>query len=492
MSILAIDVGSSSVRAILFEADDNVVRLIPGAIVQRHYTFDTDNSGRATVDAVFLRELLEQCIDDILQHDAASSIEAVGIATFVGNLLLLDGDYQPIAPLDTYADTRSDEFADVIAREIDVTAHHQNTGTILNSAYWLPKLRYYDYPHNAEPFVLHFSDFATYCYREWFGRDVPMSYSVASWSGMLNRNTLDWDENSIAISGWSRTMFPRLADISDAQQGLSADYASRWEKLADVPFYLAVGDGAAAQVGSGAIAEHTAALTIGTTAAIRTVSTAPLPDVPAGCWSYRIDKSHHLIGGALSEGGNIFAWARKTLNLDGIDIEAELQEREPGSHGLTVLPLLNGERSPGWRGDATGTIHGLQLSTMPMDMLHALLESVALRLAIITAQLNLAPEVKLMAAGGALHKSPAWSQMIASASGRELHLIGDAEATASGIARIVHCIQSGQKITNHIANITGIYKPKTNHSVIFGRLQARQRELYTVTNDLGNETMLST
>lgn len=491
MTILAIDVGSSSVRAMLFEADDSRVQLIPDALVQGHYTFDSDNSGRATVDAVFLRELLEQCLDEILAHDAASSINAVGMATFVGNLLLCDGNNQPIVPLDTYADTRSDNYVDVLSREMDVSAHHQTTGTILNSAYWLPKLRFYDYPHNAEPFVLHFCDFATYCYQTWFGRDVPMTYSVASWSGMLNRENLDWDEESIRVSGCSREMFPDLADFSEAQEGLSADYASRWGKLADIPFYLAVGDGAAAQIGSGAITDNTAALTIGTTAAIRTVSTAPLPHVPAGCWSYRIDKNHHLTGGALSEGGNIFDWARKTLDLDGINIEDELLHRTPGSHDLTIVPLLNGERSPGWRSDATGTIHGLRLSTTPMDILHALLESVALRLAIIIKQLNLAPDIKMMATGGALHHSQVWSQMIATASGRELHLIGDAEATATGLAWMVHSVQRGGNITDYLAKVTRIFKPETNHSVIFEGLQARQRDLYRQTEDLQNEILLS-
>ena len=484
MTILAIDAGSSSLRTLLFDTSEGKVKLIPGAIIQRKYHFDTDKDGRATVDAVFLREMLETCIDDILQHDAAQTIEAVGMATFVGNLLLLDGNNQALEPLDTYADTRSAPFVETLANTLDTEALHQRTGAILNSAYYLPKLRFYDYPHNAEPFVLKFSDFATYCYQEWFGRPVPMSYSIASWSGILNRENLDWDEESLKAVKWSKSMFPDLADFTQFQQGLSEKYSQRWQLLADVPFYLAVGDGAAAQVGSGALTENTATLTIGTTSAIRTVHKDEIPTVPGGGWSYRIDARHHLTGGALSEGGNIFAWARDTLKLDSLDIEAELKQREPGTHGLTVLPLLNGERSPGWRSDAKGTIHGLRLSTTAMDILHALLESVALRLALIAEQLGLDTDVRMMAAGGALHQSPAWAQMIANALGREVLVIEEAEVTAAGVAQMVHSAHTTNNITGILHENMTIFTPETNYSVTFKALLARQQHLYTLTEDL--------
>lgn len=484
MTILAIDAGSSSLRTLLFDTSDNKVQLIPGAVVQRKYQFDTDKDGRATVDAVFLREMLEACMDDILKHEAAETIEAVGMATFVGNLLLLDGNNQPLEPLDTYADTRSASFVDSLANSLDTKALHQRTGTILNSAYYLPKLCFYDYPHNAEPFALKFTDFATYCYQEWFGRPVPMSYSIASWSGIFNRKTLDWDEESLKAVNWSKNMFPKLADFTEFQQGLSEKYRERWQILTDTPFYLAAGDGAAAQVGSGALTEKTAALTIGTTAAIRTVKQDTLPPVPEGCWSYRIDARHHLTGGALSEGGNIFAWARDTLNIDALDIEAELKQRKPGTHGLTILPLLNGERSPGWRSDAKGTIHGLRLSTTPVDIIHALLESVALRLALIAEQLGLDADVKMMAAGGALHQSPAWAQMIANALGREVIVIEEAEVTAAGVAQMVHSAHLTGNITGLSSEITTLFVPETNHFVTYQALLAEQTRLYTLTEDL--------
>ncbi len=85
------------------------------------------------------------------------------------------------------------------------------------------------------------------------------------------------------------------------------------------------------------------------------------------------------MGGALSNGGDVFAWMKRTLALPK-DVEARLGSiATPGGHGLTLLPFFSGERSPYWRADLRGVIAGLTQSTQPFDILRASLESVALR-----------------------------------------------------------------------------------------------------------------
>ena len=104
MTLLVIDLGSSSVRTLLF---DDSARLIDDSICSRKYDFFTDSAGRATVDAAELRGLVESCVDQVLQHPDATMIRAVGMATFVGNWLGLDRDGQARTPVFTYADTLS-------------------------------------------------------------------------------------------------------------------------------------------------------------------------------------------------------------------------------------------------------------------------------------------------------------------------------------------------------------------------------------------------
>ena len=70
-----------------------------------------------------------------------------------------------------------------------------------------------------------------------------------------------------------------------------------------------------------------------------------------------------LIGGAASEGGNVYQWVMEDLLKDDGTLEAQLSGCALDCHGLTVLPLLAGERSPGWQPDASGTIHGIRRNT---------------------------------------------------------------------------------------------------------------------------------
>ncbi len=475
MTLLILDVGSSSVRAALF---DEQASLIPGGLVRQRYSFTYEPEGAAVVDPAMLRSYLERCIDEILQHPQATFIRAVGVATFVGNLLGVDEAGEAITPLYTYADTRCAEDAEALRQLVEPAAVHQRTGTMLHTAYHPAKLRWL---FRTQPGmfarVARWRDFGSYVYGQWFGRDVPMSYSAASWSGLLHRESLSWDADWLRILGMDEGKFTALADYSAAQKTLAPSYASRWPGLADVPFFLAVGDGAAANVGSGAVTPQQIALTVGTTAALRIMTTANYPPVPPGLWSYRVDAQHHLIGGATSEGGGVYSWLRETLNLPD-NLETQLQQRKPGEHGLVMLPLLNGERSPGWSMGAVGALAGMRQSTTSVDIVQAALEGVALRLAAIAEQIGGEAQT-VLASGGALERSPAWVQMIANAMNRPLHLLAEAETTGRGTALLMLHALDGLPLAAYPPQISRIIAPQPGAHDILRASAERQRALYT-------------
>lgn len=433
MSVLVVDLGSSSVRALLF---DGQARPLAGHVARRPYSFDVTPDGGSSVAADQVRALAEACIDEVLAGaHGVEPITAVGMATFVGNLLGVDARGAPVTPVYTYADSRAAPDVEALRPHIDADAVHARTGCVHHTAYhpgrlhWLRRTQ----PERFAQ-VRRWLDVGAYVYGVWFGGDVPTSTSVASWSGLLDRERLTWDSEWLRLLEIPPEHLPPLADFDAAQRGLAADYARRWPVLADVPFYLAVGDGAAANIGAGGTNPDRIVLTVGTTAALRIVNDAPLPPVPPGLWSYRVDSRRHLIGGATSEGGSTFDWVRKTFALPDADaVEAALAARPADIHGLTFLPFMAGERCPGWQTGATGTIHGLRMATSPLDILQAALEGVALRLAIIAERLAL-PRAAIFAGGGALTRSPAWARLMASAFGRPLYLQDEAETTARGVA----------------------------------------------------------
>jgi gluconokinase len=480
MTVLVIDIGSSSVRAMLF---DERAQLIPSTEVSLSYEFDTLPPGASTIDATALQTRVAECVDRVMAHPRAREVEIVGLDTFAGNILGIDADGKPVTPVYTYADTRSAEDISRLARQVDTRASHQRTGCPLHTAYlpgrlaWLRRTQ-----PDSFAAVAQWMDFGTYLYRQWFARDdIPCSYSVASWNGLLHRDALTWDAEWLHLLDLDEGAFPALANFTRTQRGLSNDYANRWPHLHEIPFCLAVGDGAAANLGTGCIDNRHIALTVGTTAALRVATANRLQTLPSGIWNYRVSSDVHLIGGATSEGGNVFAWTRNILhNVDVDTLDQQIAERIADSHGLTLLPLLAGERSPGWRGDATGTIHGLRLSTSPLDIIQAALEGVALRLAIIAGQLAPVYEASptVIAGGGAINKSPAWAQIIANALNQSLHLTDETEITARGTALLA--LQAAGKAIPPDArpHLTGRIEPQPAQVERLREARERQQSLY--------------
>jgi gluconokinase len=221
-------------------------------------------------------------------------------------------------------------------------------------------------------------------------------------------------------------------------------------------------------------------LSLGSTAALRVVTTTFVPELPAALWCYRVDRNRSLLGGALTEGGNLFEWMNNVLKLDTrSQTEQGVAALEPDSHGLTVLPFLAGERSPGWADHALGTIHGLSLGTTSTDILRAGLEAVALRLALVYQNLaRMVPELELVVASGGASAST-WLQMIADALGQTVTATTVIEASSRGVALMVMealGLSPGPGVTHDVS--PAVFQPDFNHHQRYRRALRRQESLY--------------
>jgi gluconokinase len=434
--ILALDIGSSSLRAALF---DRLGRAVQGIEAREPYQVHYTADGGAEVDADALLALLFQCIDAALVWAGPLAERIAGVAgcSFVNNILGLDAAGRPATPITTYADTRAAAMAPGLRADFDEAACHQRTGCLFHPSYLPARLRWMaaarpDWLRNSTRWV----SLGEYLELRLFGQ-AAVSYSVAAWTGLLDRRRLCWDEPLLAGLPIDVGQLSPLVDLSAARRGLRQEFAARWPALAQTPWFPLAGDGAAANVGSGCVTPWRIALSMGTTTALRAVTGDAGFVVPAGLWCYRVDGGRSLPGGALSEGGSVYGWLRNALRLDGPDqVEAALAERPPDGHGLTVLPFFAGERAPGWAGHARATIHGLSLATTALDILQAGLEAVAYRIALVYQRLRavLPGEPLIVASGGALLGSPATLQIVADAIGRPVSVSGVPEASARGAA----------------------------------------------------------
>jgi gluconokinase len=476
--ILTIDIGTSSTRALLF---DRQGRAAAGVLAQEKAVITTDSDGRAEDDPDESIARVVRCVDAVLQQvgGRAAQIGAVAVDTLASSIMAVDDMFQPLTPLLTYADTRNADDAAMLQRVLSERDAHERTGCMLRTSYWPARLAWFQ---RTQPEIwrqaARWITIGEYLEHHLFGQS-RVSYSIASWSGLLNRQTLAWDQPLLDALGLTTRQLAPLVDLDQPLRGLQDAYARRWPALRDVPWFPALGDGAAANIGSGAVGAKRAALTVGTTGAIRIVL-PHVAHVPEGLWCYRVDRNRALLGGATSEGGNVYAWIRSIAQLgDQEQIEPRLAALPPDGHGLTVLPFWAGERSPGWAGDVRATISGLSLSTTPLEILRASLEAVAYRFAIILDRLPPAEQRQLIASGGGLLSSPAWMQIMADVLGLPVVASRETEGTSRGAALLaLEALGQIGPVEQLPGDDGAVFQPNAQNHAIYRAAVERQRALY--------------
>jgi gluconokinase len=433
--VLALDAGTSSVRARLY---DERAREI-GGVARRGYE---PRDGRE-LDA---DELVAAC--KAVLDEAREGGEPVAISSFWHSLLLLDGDDRPLTPVLLWSDRRAAPQAEELTLRLNPAAIHTRTGCVLHPSYWPAKLEWLRV-ERAEAFrgARRAVSFGDYLFLRLTG-ELRTSLSIASGTGLLNLRERTWDAELLNVLALDQELLPPVDD----------------EPAENV--FPALGDGACSNLGAGCVTPVRAALMIGTSGAFRVLREGE-PEPREGLFSYLLDERRVVEGGAVSDGGNLHAWLEQTLRTESPEL------REPDGHGLTFLPLLGGERSPGWNPRATGAIAGLTFHADGADLFQAALEGIAYRLAEIADRLSEVREV--VATGHALLADPGWIQLCADVFGRPITESAVAEGSARGAA--VHALERLGE-TPEAAPLGKVYEPDPARTAIYAPARERQRELY--------------
>ena len=432
--ILGIDIGSSSIRAGSFNSR---ARPLPNSFVKREYSIDTTPDGGSEIDAEKLFKIFVQVIDESYSY-IDEPVKYIASCSFWHSLMGVDSKGNPTTKLFTWADTRSREYTAKLREQFDEKETHRRTGARFHSSFWPAKLLWLKdrSPSGAGSVAfrnttkwLSLSDY----FQLRICGDDSTSISMASATGILEQHKQDWDSEMIRILKLKRAQLPQITANGFE---LLPKFKNRWPRLKDAKWLPSVGDGAANNIGSYCVSKNRATLMVGTSGAMRVAYAGEPPqNLPPGLWCYRIDEKRVIVGGALSDGGGLYAYLKKSLNVELSDKEIgeEIARREPAVHGLTVMPFFFGERSTGYKEDARGYIMGLNASHDSIDILRAAMESVAFRFAAILDQLKTVARIDtVVASGGALKASPIWTQIIADVLGRDLVVSKQDEASLSG------------------------------------------------------------
>ncbi len=432
--VLALDLGTSSVRALLC---DESAEPIGSAIARRPVQARQDSTGAAEVDADAYLAALVACLDELQAAGALTGIRLVATSSQWHSVLALGADGSPASPVLTWLDTRAG-VGD--RRPDDPDAYHRRTGAFVHPLYWSAKVPFLRTSLGGRD--LRFAGLTEYLRQRLLGDDA-ISLSMASGTGMLDTVSGRWDPEALAIGGLTERQLPV---VDDRAGRLTAEFASRWPGLTGADWMPALGDGASSTLGAGAFDGPTIGVTVGTSAAARVVSELPVatsfgppgdtspPDLHPGLWRYRVDHRRILTGAAVSGGGVLHEWLRSLLG------EVREPSLPPGvaSAGVAVTPLHAGSRPPEVVPGGSGVVSGLGLTTSPEQLVASTYEGVALELLRSVELLDTAfgHRLPVVLGGGAVAASPWWRRAIAAAFDRPVRYQTHAEVGARGAAAL--------------------------------------------------------
>jgi gluconokinase len=427
-AVLAIDLGTSSVRTALF---DIRAQRLPGSSASQVYRVQHTVEHGAELDPAVLLRATRKCLRQTLNL-TNDSPAAIGGSGFWHSLLGLDPSGEPLTPVYTWADARCAEDAARLRTEFDEHEIQQRTGCMLRAAFWPAKLRWLRRTQ-SKLFrrVTRWVSPAEWIFQKIWGIRA-CSHSMASGTGLYNLARRAWDEELLAAVRLTRAQLGSLHDAVDCDRPI---------------VFPAIGDGAAGNLGSGASSPGVVAINVGTSAAVRAILATEAP-LPFGLFRFVVDQKRFLLGGAASNAGNLHAWCRRELRVpnDERTLEKILRHSTPGAARLTVLPFWTSERAPSWPENLDGDILGLTQASSAADVLRATTSAVSYRLADILELLEGAiGRAKRIIVSGGILRSPASLRILADALGRNLEICTDQEASLRGA--VVHALEmSGEKL----------------------------------------------
>jgi gluconokinase len=449
--VLAIDIGSSSIRGAIH---DRLGRMVRGTDVQVSYAWDTAPDGSVRRSHQAFLDIVDQALDalDAAVERLHLEVGVGGISCFIHSIVGLDGEGRPMTPVLSWADTTSSGEAAALRTRFEPGAVHAMTGAPIHASYWparILRLR------TEQPGIRQLAGLPALVIEHLTGRQC-VSRSMASGTGMLDRATGDWSQSMLDAIELEPKQLSPIMDDAESLGTFSTSASARWPRLRSIRWFGAWGDGGCGNVGLGATGGGRAALMVGTSGAMRTIVGTADPVVPAGLFAQRLGAGT-VVGGQLSEGGGTLAWASGLLRRSQASLERSASALDADRHGLTVLPYTFGERGLGYHDDARGAIVGLSPGTDAADIYRAFLESIAAGFAAVDARLTdvLGAAPAVIAAGGTLEHSPLLTQILADSLGRDIGIARGVESSRRGAA-VLALWASGA-----IADISAVPAPST-------------------------------
>ncbi len=442
---LGIDVGTSSVKAVLVNDDQHIVAEASSPLtVDRPHPLWSEQSPAswwsATSDAL-------ATVRDAAR-DAFAAVRGIGLSGQMHGATLLDASLRVLRPAILWNDGRSHaECAELEARE---PRTREITGNAAMPGFTAPKLLWVE---RHEPAV-----FAKTAHvllpKDWLrlelSGDLASDASDASGTLWLDVGKRRWSNEMLAASRLSSAAMPRVLEGSQPTGTLRRQLAQEWGFSTPPVIAAGAGDNAGGAVGVGVVHSGQALLSLGTSGVVFLVTErfAPNPGRGVHAFCHCLPNTWHQMSVMLSAASCLSWIASATGARSEGALLAEIDERgaKPGS--VLFLPYLSGERTPHNDPRAQGVLFGLTHDTTRADLGRSVLEGVAFAFADGVQALRDAggaPREITVIGGGS--RSALWTRILASVLGEALLVRERADlGPAFGAARLARIAVTGESV----------------------------------------------
>jgi gluconokinase len=438
--VVGLDVGTTATKAVAFGLSSSSRQ-----VASREYPLRQPEPGWQVQDPEEVRSAVLATLAEVVSA-SGGPVLGICVSTAMHGLIGLARDGRPLTPLVTWADARSVPQARRLKQSGAGRSVYRTSGSPIHPMTPLTKLMWFtEHEPELSARVRHWVGLKDYVLAALTGQLVTEA-SSASGTALWDLATGQWSPPALALAGITADQLPPILATTTALP-LSPAAADTIGLPAGTPVVVGAADGPLGNLGTGALDPGVAGLSIGTSGAVRMLVEQPALDPDGRLFCYALTPDHWVVGGAVSNGGEVARWAGRVFGADllhdaepGTSADAALlalAEAVPaGSEGLLMLPYLLAERAPLWDPELTGAFLGIRHGHTRGHFVRAAVEGVALQLSAIVERLDrLAPVTSLRATGG-VFRSPLWRRVVAGALDKPVTISGSAEGTALGAAAL--------------------------------------------------------
>jgi gluconokinase len=358
------------------------------------------------------------------------------------SILAVDGNGTALTNAITWADTRSKAWAQQLRSTTSGKNIYRQTGTPVHAMSPLCKLIFLK-NENPQLFAkaYKFISIKEYIFFRLF-RKFIVDTGIASATGLYNIYNNCWCREAMDAAGIDESKLSAVVPATHMETELIPAIKNELRIKRSIPFVIGGNDGCLANLGNGALNTNEAALTIGTSGAVRVVIPKPATEDLNGLFRYLLTDDLYVTGAAINNGGIALQWFAENFLQTKISANEDLRsvlnlaESAPaGAENLFFLPYLLGERATIWDEEASALFYGLHINHKKEHLTRAVIEGISFSLLqILKAIEEQNIIVDKIYVSGVVTQSEWWMQLLADMFGKTTVLCEGSDASAMGAA----------------------------------------------------------